>query len=51
MKYLKYTGLYFAMIAIGDNILKMAEANKILTAIFYGGAALWYMASVWEKDS
>lgn len=51
MKYLKYTGLYFAMIAMGDNVLKMAEADKVWTALFYGGAVLWYMANVWEKDS
>ena len=51
MKYLKYAGLYFIIIAIGHNILKMAEADKIWTAIFYGGAVLWYMASMWEKDS
>lgn len=51
MKYLKYAGLYFIIIAIGHSVLKMAEAGKIWTAIFYGGAVLWYMASMWEKDS
>lgn len=51
MKYLKYTGLYFVMIAVGNNVLKMAEADKVWTALFYGGAVLWYMASVWEEGS
>ena len=51
MKYLKYVGLYFVMIAIGHNVLKMAEADKIWYAIFYGGVVLWYMARMWEKDS
>ena len=51
MKYLKYTGLYFVVLAIGSNVLRMAEANKIWTAIFYEGAVLYYMASVQEKDS
>ena len=51
MKYLKYTGLYFVMIAIGNNVQKMAEADKIWNALFYGGAVLWYIASIWEKDS
>lgn len=51
MRYLKYAGLYFIIIAIGHNVLKMAEAGEIWTAIFYGGAVLWYMASMWEKDS
>lgn len=51
MKYLKYFGLYFVMIAIGHNVLKMAEADKIWYAFFYGGVMLWYMARMWEKDS
>ena len=51
MKYLKYTGLYFVMITAGNNILKIAEANKVWVAILYVGAILWYMASAWEKDS
>lgn len=51
MKYLKYTGLFLVMIAIGANILKMAEADIVWIALFRGGAVLWYMASVWEKDS
>ena len=51
MKYLKCAGLYLVMIAIGTSVLKMAEAGKIWTAIFYGGAVLWYMARMWEKDS
>lgn len=51
MKYLKYTGLYFAMLAIGNNVLKMAETDKVWTALFFGGAVLWYMANMWEKDS
>ena len=51
MKYLKYTGLYFVMIAIGNNVLKMVGADKVWTALFYGGAVLLYMASVWEKDT
>ena len=51
MKYLKYAGLYFIIIAIGHSVLKMAEAGEIWTVIFYGGAVLWYMASMWEKDS
>lgn len=51
MKDLKYVGLYFVMIAIGYNVLKMAEADKIWYAFFYGGVILWYMASMWEKDS
>lgn len=51
MKYLKYAGLYLIIIAIGYNVLKMTEAGKIWTAIFYGGAVLWYMSSMWEKDS
>ena len=51
MKYLKYAGLYFVMIAIGHNVLKMAEADKLWTALFYGGAALWYMARIWEEGS
>lgn len=50
MKYLKYTGLYCVMIAIGSNVLKMAEANKVWTVFFLGGAVLWYMVSMWEKD-
>ena len=51
MKYLKLAGLYFVMIAIGGNVLKMAEADKVWIALFYGGAVLWYMASMLEKDS
>lgn len=51
MKYLKYTGLYFMIMSVGYNVLKMAEAGKIWAAIFYGGAVLWYMVSMWEKDS
>ena len=51
MKFLKYAGLYFIIIAIGYSVLKMAEAGKIWTAIFYGGAVLWYMASMWEKNT
>lgn len=51
MKYLKYAGLYFIMIAIGHNVLEMAEADKIWYALFYGGVVLWYMARMWEKDS
>lgn len=51
MKYLKYTGLYFAMIALGDNILKLAEASSGWVAIFYGGSLLWFMGTMWEKDS
>lgn len=51
MKYLRYVGLYFVMIAIGTSVLKIAEVDKVWTALFYGGAVLWYMASVWEKDS
>lgn len=51
MKYLKYAGLYFVMITIGHNVLKMAEADKIWYAFFYGGVVLWYMARMWEKDS
>lgn len=51
MKDLKYAGLYFIIIAIGHSVLKMAEADKIWIAFFYGGAVLWYMASMWEKDS
>lgn len=51
MKYLKYASLYFVMIAIGDNVLKMAEADGVWVALFCGGAVLWYMASIWEKDS
>lgn len=50
MKYLKYTGLYFAMTAIGISVLSMAEANRMLTALFFGGSFLWYMASTLEKD-
>ena len=51
MKYLKNTGLYFVMVAIGGSVLKMAEAGEVWIALFYGGALLWYMASMWEKDS
>lgn len=51
MKYLKYTGLYFAMLAIGSNVLKMAEADIVWIALFCGGAVLWYMTNMWEKDS
>lgn len=51
MKFSKYTGLYFAMVALGINVLRMTEANEIWTALFYGGAILWYMASMQEKDS
>lgn len=51
MKYLKYAGLYFVMIAIGHNVLKMAEADKVWFAFFYGGVVFWYMASMREKDS
>ena len=51
MKYLKYAGLYFIIIAIGHSVLKMAEAGEIWAVIFYGGVVLWYMASMWEKDS
>lgn len=51
MKYLKYAGLYFIIIAIGHSVLKMAEAGKIWTSIFYGGAVLWYMARIWEEGS
>ena len=51
MKYLKYAGLYLIINAIGYSVLKMAEAEEIWTAIFYGGAVLWYMSSMWEKDS
>lgn len=51
MKYLKCAGLFLAMIALGDNVLKIAEADIVWVALFYGGAVLWYMASIWEKDS
>lgn len=51
MKNLKYMGLYFVMVAIGHNVLNMAEADKIWYALFYGGAVLWYVANIWEKDS
>lgn len=51
MKFSKYTGLYFVMLAIGSNVLRMTEANEIWTALFYGGAVIWYMASMQEKDS
>ena len=51
MKYLKYAGLYLVMIAIGSNVLRMTDADKVWTAIFYGGAVLWYMTSMWEKDT
>lgn len=51
MKYLRYFGLYLIIIVIGNNVLKIAEADKVWTALFYGGAVLWYMASVCEKDS
>lgn len=51
MKYLKYAGLYFVIIAIGDSVLKMAEAHKVWVTLFYVGAVLWYVASIWEKDS
>lgn len=51
MKCLKYAGLFLVMIAIGDNVLKIAEADIVWVAMFYGGAVLWYMASIWEKDS
>lgn len=51
MKYLKHSGLYFVMIAIGGSVLKMAEAGEVWTALFYVGAVLWYMVSMWEKDS
>lgn len=51
MKFLKYTGLYLAILAIGDNVLKMAKADKAWAVLFYGGTTLWYMESIWEKDS
>lgn len=51
MKYLKYTGLYFVMVVMGDSILKIAEANEIWTAFLFGGAFLWYLINVLEKDS
>ena len=51
MKYLKYTGLYFVMVAIGNSVLKIAEVSEVWKALFFGGAILWYMASAWEKDS
>lgn len=35
MKYLKYVGLYFVMIAIGYNVLKMTEADKVWIALFF----------------
>lgn len=40
MKYLKYSGLYFVMLAIGSNVLRMTEADTIWNALFYGGAVL-----------
>ena len=51
MKYLKYAGLFLVMIAIGVNVLKMAEADIEWIALFCGGAVLWYLAKLWEKDS
>ena len=51
MKYLKYTGLYFVMFAVGNNILKIAEADKEWTVLFYVGTILWYMGSACGKDS
>ena len=51
MKYLKYIGLFLVMIAIGSNVLKMTEADIVWIALFCGGAVLWYMASILEKDS
>ena len=51
MKYLKYIGLYFVMIAIGGNTLKMAEADIVWIALFCGGAVLWYLAKLWKKNS
>lgn len=51
MKYLKYAGLFLVMIAIGLSVLKMAEADTISYAFFYGGAVFWYITSIREKDS
>ena len=51
MKYLKYAGLFLVMIAIGSNVLKIAEADIVWTALFYGGVVLWYMARIWEEGS
>lgn len=50
-KWFKYTGLYFMILAFGHGFFKIIEVGDIWEVYFFSGNVVYYLASIWDKDS
>lgn len=50
-KWMKYTGIYFMIHAIGYSLLKFTDASVFSLGFFIVGNSLYYFANMLRKDS
>ena len=51
IEWMKYTGIYFMIHAIGYNLLKFTDASAFSLGVFMVGNSLYYFANMLRKDS